>query len=312
MGGHEGWDSELFVEAPDEADLCGICCEVLEDAVETQCGHTFCDKCIRGWLKQREVCPQDQNPLTWGDCRPMVRDRRRILGLRVKCPFDDCGEEMELRQLRGHQKLCEHKPPDWVDPRDGLVPLDDEELPLTPIKQNADDDKVSPHKEAEPEFVIELNPDAVEEIKGGPDHAAERERLAKEQEEKDHAFAAQMQRDEQQRVARAKSAAKQPAQQQRAAWGEPAVYRPQPLELAPAQEDGAPYQEIGYQAEGRPEGIGAGVDGAEILRPPKKTRCCNDKIWCCVCCVFWIAILAIGAFILVSGGISQAKNNVGL
>eukprot|EP00808_Paulinella_micropora_P020704 g55497.t1 len=35
MGDHEGWNSELFVDPVDEEYMCGICSEVLEDAIET-------------------------------------------------------------------------------------------------------------------------------------------------------------------------------------------------------------------------------------------------------------------------------------
>eukprot|EP00456_Euglypha_rotunda_P048675 TRINITY_DN39007_c0_g1_i1.p1 TRINITY_DN39007_c0_g1~~TRINITY_DN39007_c0_g1_i1.p1 ORF type:complete len:177 (+),score=18.29 TRINITY_DN39007_c0_g1_i1:66-596(+) len=109
---HEGWDSEIFVEPPSEQDLCGICCEVLEDAVETKCGHAFCAKCMKNWLTQRQVCPQDQSAISWAECHPMVRDRRRILGLKVKCVW--CEEQMELRDLRAHRKKkCQKRPDDY-------------------------------------------------------------------------------------------------------------------------------------------------------------------------------------------------------
>jgi hypothetical protein len=314
MGGHEGWDSELFVDPPDDSDLCGICCEVLDDAVETPCGHPFCEKCIRGWLQQREVCPQDQTPLKWADCRPMVRDRRRILGLKVKCPFDECGEQMELRQLREHQKNCQHKPDDWVDPREGDEPAADEE-PLTPVK--AQEEKQEPAaKPEEPEFVIEMNPDPFEAKPDGKGDGkmaaaaaanANNNRHNADQEEKDRLFALQMQQQEQ---ARGRNLSRQPSPVQKKSVAvspvQVVVHQPQALELAPA-DDGYYYQ-AGADGRKEGEGVGAGVDGGEILRPPKKTRCCNDKVWCCFCCVFWIVLLVIGGFILIKGGISGAKS----
>jgi len=320
MAAHEGWESELFVEPPDESDLCGICCEVLEDAVETQCGHSFCEKCIFGWLQQRQVCPQDQLPLNWSDCRSMVRDRRRILGLKVKCPFDECGEHMELRQLRSHQRQCSHKPDDWEDPRGDHAEEKELPSPITPVSPSkglADDEPAK--KAEEPEFVIELEPAADAKIgPAGEDKAivhvvaqnAHKDSVAKNLEAEDRLFALQMQMQEDER------ARGQPggAQRNKSVGGPvrpaaPSVggmqlqLQPEPLELAPAHDDGVPYQEIGYQAggEGRAEGIGAGVDGAEILRPPKKNRCCNDKVWCCFCCVFWVIVLVIGGIILVKG-----------
>jgi hypothetical protein len=248
----------------------------------------------------------------------MVRDRRRILGLKVKCPFDDCGEQMELRQLRGHQKNCQHKPDDWVDPREGEEPAEE---PMTPLK--AQDEKQEPAAKAEePEFVIEMDPEP-HEVK--PDGQADQKVAAAaanannlkqnaDQEEKDRLFALQMQQQEQ---ARARNLSRQPSPVQKRSVAVQPVVQPvvvvhqQALELAPA-DDG---QYFAYQAaDGRKEGegVGAGIDGGEILRPPKKTRCCNDKIWCCFCCVFWIVLLVIGAFILIKGGVDGAKESLGV
>jgi len=328
---HEGWDSELFVEPPDEADLCGICCEVLEDAVETGCGHTFCDKCIQGWLKQRQVCPQDQNPLTWGDCRPMVRDRRRILDLKVRCNFDDCGKEMELRQLRDHQKACEHKPDDWEDPKAHLDDAADHE---EKAEEKGDEKAIDYILELEPAVapaaVVTPSPRGRPEVK----QEDRREQQAKEIEDQDRAFALQMQLQEQERARIARAQSRQgPGQQQQQQQQQPLQPRhpgdgrgqqvgggmklhlnPEPMELAPANDEGGQYVDFGYQGDPRPEGYGGGVEGPEILRPPKKNRCCggcSDKMWCCICCVFWIVLLAIGGYLWVNG-IDSTKNQIGL
>eukprot|EP00808_Paulinella_micropora_P021049 g67741.t1 len=115
MGDHEGWNSELFVDPVDEEYMCGICSEVLEDAIETPCGHAYCYQCLKVWTASKPVCPMDQNACEFKDCHPMVRDRRKILGMKVRCEFK-CETEMELGHYRQHRRECKNKPDDWEEP----------------------------------------------------------------------------------------------------------------------------------------------------------------------------------------------------
>ena len=73
----------LFVEETKknlEALQCSVCYEIVLEPVQTSCGHLFCTKCVRGVTK----CPACQEPFT---SVPDHFNNRRVLSLRVKCPF---------------------------------------------------------------------------------------------------------------------------------------------------------------------------------------------------------------------------------
>jgi len=46
-----GYDYE-FCPTADERFICPVCMLVMRRAVQTTCGHRFCDTCIRHWLRQ--------------------------------------------------------------------------------------------------------------------------------------------------------------------------------------------------------------------------------------------------------------------
>jgi len=297
---HEGWDPELFVVTPGDDDLCNICCQVLDDAVETGCGHSFCEKCIKGWLEQRQVCPQDQKPLSWAECRPMVRDRRRILDMKVKCPW--CDIQMELRALIEHKKSkCSKKPEDAEEEED---------------KEPLVGEKVEEEKGEDPEYIIEL---AGED--GEQDHKIEekreeerKEKEMKEAQERDRILAAQLQEQERMRNLSVRPAnPRNPSVQQNRP--EVQLVRPANVGGEPHVEDfGSPVVEY-YQA----DELGEAAEGQEG-QPDKRLRqakqqsgCCgcSDRCWCCMCCFFWILLLVLGVSIWF-WGISGTAAKVGL
>jgi hypothetical protein len=78
-----------------DALLCGVCHEVLRDAVEASgsdaaCGHIYCSTCVNLELSQRQGCPVCQAPLTREMLRPNVAIRRLTAALpRFRCPGCD-------------------------------------------------------------------------------------------------------------------------------------------------------------------------------------------------------------------------------
>jgi len=40
------------------SDQCAICLGSLSEPVKTPCGHTYCNKCITGWLIDKNSCPE--------------------------------------------------------------------------------------------------------------------------------------------------------------------------------------------------------------------------------------------------------------
>jgi len=310
---HEGWDTELFVVPPNEDDLCNICCQVLKDAVETSCGHSFCDKCITGWLAQRQVCPQDQKPLTAAQCRPMVRDRRKILDMKVKCPW--CANQMELRALTDHKRTkCQKRPADAED--------DDDE------KEEPAEEK---HEE-ENEYVVELAVDDDQDQKKIAEERKQREE--KNAEQRDALFAAQLQEEERQRglslgiSVSGRQGPGSPSRSQRPQ--QPSVIRPQVQLVRPAEvipEGGEPHvddfnnnngnnvvieyyqaDEVGEGLEGRPDKQRPGKNRQVVAA--KRNGCCgcSDRCWCCMCCVLWILLIALGLAIWFWGPPNFASN----
>jgi len=97
----------------------------------------------------------------------------------------------------------------------------------------------------------------------------------------------------------------QPVQQVR-------VVQPQRIGEAPIEEIDEPADRIEYyqaeegnEIEGQP-----GVEGKNVRQ--KRSGCCgcSDKIWCCLCCVFWIAVLVAGVCLWFYW--TQAKDKLGL
>lgn len=66
---HSPTDSHLYdYHQPIDDDLtCGICLQPLVDPLDTRCGHTFCARCIKNFLKLQNVCPNDRNSLSVSD-----------------------------------------------------------------------------------------------------------------------------------------------------------------------------------------------------------------------------------------------------
>ncbi|CAG2113354.1 unnamed protein product, partial [Medioppia subpectinata] len=130
-------DHPLVLSAEDFT--CGICLHVFNNAVDTQCGHTFCYHCLHRWLSRADHktpalkdCPE---------CRQVLATRKRPLResvtdatvmlisgleipytpcrrlnsvidkLRIKCQYEwnGCPEVCPLESLLAHQMSCEHR-----------------------------------------------------------------------------------------------------------------------------------------------------------------------------------------------------------
>jgi len=90
-------NSSLFVNL-DEDYLCPVCLDVIKLAVQTTCGHLFCEKCI----ENTQECPVCRAKFTHF---PDLIIRRKINGSIVKCP-NECGWNNVLSDLEKHLTLC--------------------------------------------------------------------------------------------------------------------------------------------------------------------------------------------------------------
>ena len=51
--------------------MCSICTDIVEDPVQGQCQHSFCNECIRQWLNNgKSSCPVDRQSLTISELKP--------------------------------------------------------------------------------------------------------------------------------------------------------------------------------------------------------------------------------------------------
>ena len=99
----------LFVEETKknlEALQCPVCLEIVLHPVQTFCGHLFCKKCVRGVTR----CPACREQFT---SMPDHFNNRRVLSLRVKCPFtaNGCKWVGDLGEVGDHEAVqCEFQP----------------------------------------------------------------------------------------------------------------------------------------------------------------------------------------------------------
>ena len=99
----------LFVEETKknlETLQCPVCYEIVLEPVQTSCGHLFCKKCVRGVIR----CPTCREQFT---SMPDRFNNRRVLSLRVKCPFTENGCKWvgDLGDVGDHEAVqCEFQP----------------------------------------------------------------------------------------------------------------------------------------------------------------------------------------------------------
>ncbi|OWK17887.1 hypothetical protein Celaphus_00009326, partial [Cervus elaphus hippelaphus] len=88
---------------------CQICEHILADPVETNCKHVFCRICILRCLKvMGSYCPSCRYPCFPTDLESPVKSFLSILNsLMVKCPAEECDEEVSLEKYNHH--VSSHK-----------------------------------------------------------------------------------------------------------------------------------------------------------------------------------------------------------
>lgn len=103
---HEANGTHLYDyhQAVDEDLTCHICLQPLVNPVDTKCGHTYCSKCLKNYLRLQKQCPLDRQPLTVSECQKSSLLVRRLLDkLLVVCPnVDYCEEVLPRSELDAH------------------------------------------------------------------------------------------------------------------------------------------------------------------------------------------------------------------
>ena len=110
-GARMGYGLNRFVSHVDQNLMCSICAGVLENAVITPCGHSFCDECLHIWLERPNTnsCPSCRSDVSVVDVIPVLALRGVIDGLVVHCDNDENGCKMVLKldKLKTHLQVCE-------------------------------------------------------------------------------------------------------------------------------------------------------------------------------------------------------------
>uniref|UniRef100_H2SLD7 Ligand of numb-protein X 2a n=1 Tax=Takifugu rubripes TaxID=31033 RepID=H2SLD7_TAKRU len=105
---HRGWENHLYnyrLEVDDDL-VCHICLQPLVQPLDTPCGHTFCARCLRSFLQERDFCPLDRTRLQLQACRRSSILVNKLLDkLSVSCPLTPlCSLSMPRCDLEAHLK----------------------------------------------------------------------------------------------------------------------------------------------------------------------------------------------------------------
>ncbi|XP_063062434.1 ligand of Numb protein X 2a [Engraulis encrasicolus] len=105
---HRPWENHLYnyrLEV-DEDLVCHICLQPLVTPLDTPCGHTFCARCLRSFLKERDFCPLDRARLALPSCRRSSILVHKLLDkLPISCPLAPaCQLSMPRCDLEAHLK----------------------------------------------------------------------------------------------------------------------------------------------------------------------------------------------------------------
>ncbi|XP_046859884.1 E3 ubiquitin-protein ligase PDZRN3-like [Xenia sp. Carnegie-2017] len=106
-----GFPVQRFVGRIDPNLICGICANVLEAAVVTPCGHSFCQKCLEMWLEISETdsCPNCRTTTLLFDLIPVLTLRGIVNNLHTVCVNmeNGCKRVMTLENLPAHARECD-------------------------------------------------------------------------------------------------------------------------------------------------------------------------------------------------------------
>ncbi|XP_018425751.1 PREDICTED: ligand of Numb protein X 2 [Nanorana parkeri] len=108
--GQQHWTRENhlynYLNEVDDDLVCHICLQPLLQPLDTPCGHTFCFKCLRNFLQEKDFCPLDRKRLHFKLCRKSSILVHKLLDkLVVSCPFSNaCKDTMQRCDVEAHLK----------------------------------------------------------------------------------------------------------------------------------------------------------------------------------------------------------------
>jgi len=99
-----GFEADILGEKEEVKELvCPICLQIMRDAAETNCGHLFCEGCLKTWMKTNTLrrCPICKTKVVQHSSSFYFRSK--ISRLQARCK---CGQVFYLKQLDYHQDVC--------------------------------------------------------------------------------------------------------------------------------------------------------------------------------------------------------------
>ena len=112
---------------------CPICAEIFSYPIALQCGHVFCEACIRLWLKPpQKTCPECRQNV---DLRYSHRDliaHKFLDSVPVHCSFLGCNWIGRMDALKAHASECECNPrslPKWMVTKSETTSLTEDVMP---------------------------------------------------------------------------------------------------------------------------------------------------------------------------------------
>lgn len=108
-----GYDITRFVVEVDGEFICGICKDILNCPVVTECEHLYCRNCMFKDEPDRHslnvaICPVDRCPLTKTPT-PVPRYFLNLLNkLKLSCVY--CSTICQLETVEAHERVCEKNP----------------------------------------------------------------------------------------------------------------------------------------------------------------------------------------------------------
>ncbi|KAJ7372400.1 hypothetical protein OS493_019852 [Desmophyllum pertusum] len=107
--------------------FCSFCEQLLREAMQTNCGHFYCQSCLINLIQDRMsammVCLKDQKNLQPNEVFADKFMRREVLAIVVNCTFmdDGCIWKGEVRHLENHTNGCEFLKIPCVHPECGVL-----------------------------------------------------------------------------------------------------------------------------------------------------------------------------------------------
>ncbi|XP_016425137.1 TNF receptor-associated factor 5-like [Sinocyclocheilus rhinocerous] len=101
-----------FVLRLEQQFVCPSCGGMVLNPHQTGCGHIFCARCVRAYIKNggSSKCPLDSIPIKSEEIFQDNCCKRELLNLEVYCTnAPDCAQRVTLCNLQGHLKACQYE-----------------------------------------------------------------------------------------------------------------------------------------------------------------------------------------------------------